>query len=92
MILKKRGAKNKIQKNSGQVTVEYLLLAVFLLFLFQLATKTLKDNDYLKNFQATPNKILVNLIENGNWEPDTDKSRELHPNQYDLHYTPEATP
>ena len=74
-------------KESGQVTVEYLLLAVVLLVLFQVSTNTFKNNDSLKNFQETPRNIFKNMVENGNWEPTPDKSRKLHPNHYESQYT-----
>ena len=77
----------KFQNKRGQVTVEYILLAVVLISLFQIATVTLRDNDYLKGFQETPNKIFMNLVENGNWETDVVKSRSLHPGHHDHHYT-----
>ena len=78
--------RNKL-KNSGQVTVEYILLAVALLVLFQVATKTLKDNETLKHFQETPQKIFQNMVENGNWKPDGIDSRKHHPNHYEFQYT-----
>ena len=81
-----------IRRNRGQVTVEYILLAVVLIVLFQLAANTLRDNGYLKNFQDAPNKIFVNLIENGNgagWAKSVSapESRNYHPNHHKLHFT-----
>ena len=73
---------NKIQSPAGQITVEYILLAVALITLFQVATKALRENDYLKNFQDTPHNVFRNIVENGNWE--TDPTRPVgifHPNQ-----------
>ena len=83
--------KMKNRKNSGQVTAEYLLLAVVLLFLFGLVTKTLRNNDHLKSFQEKPNKLFKSMVENGNWEADKGLSQKHHPNQHNLHYTPNAT-
>ena len=74
-------------KNSGQVTVEYILLAVTLLVLFQVTANTLKDNQALKNFQETPQNIFRNMVENGNWERDENESRKNHPNHYEFQYT-----
>lgn len=84
---------NKSKKNQykkGQVTVEYILLAVVLIALFQIAAASLRDNQNLKNFQELPGQIFRNLVENGNWEPDTRTSRTQHPNHYLRYYTPEA--
>ena len=77
-----------IKNKKGQVTVEYLLLAVALIALFQIAVTTLKDNQTLENFQKTPGQIFRNLVENGNWDPKTDTSRAFHPNHYEKLYTP----
>ena len=80
--------KADIKNKKGQVTAEYILLAVALIALFQIATVTLKDNDSLKNFQETPGKIFKNLVENGNWIPNERQSRARHPTHHERHYTP----
>ena len=77
-----------IKSHRGQVTVEYILLAVALIALFHIVAGAFKNNDYLKNFQKFPGQIFQNLVENGNWEIDTDRSRENHPTQHERHYTP----
>ena len=74
----------------GQITVEYLLLAVTLIALFHLASLSLRDNESLKNFQEIPGQIFKNLVENGNWKIDENLSRANHPNHHDRHYTPEG--
>ena len=74
-------------KSSGQVTVEYILLAVTLLVLFQVAANTLKDNEALKNFQETPQNIFKSMVENGNWDINESESRKNHPNHYEFQYT-----
>ena len=74
--------------NKGQVTVEYILLAVALLVLVQATTNTLKNTQALKSLQETPQNIFTNMVENGNWELDTTKSRFMHPNHHESHYTP----
>ena len=79
-----------LKNKKGQVTVEYILLAIALITLFQIATITLKENDSLKSFQETPGKIFQNLVENGNWIVDTTKSRSQHPNHHERHFTPEG--
>ncbi|MBC6414916.1 MAG: hypothetical protein GDA46_00770 [Bdellovibrionales bacterium] len=81
----------KQHKNKGQVTVEYILLAVSLLILFQIATNTLKNNRYLKAFQETPQNIFQSLVENGNWDINKDSSRKKHPNHYEAQYTTDGT-
>ena len=77
-------------KNSGQVTVEYILLSVTLLVLFQISTNILQESDSLKNFQETPQKIFKNMVENGNFEPNEDESRKQHPNHFEFQHTPNA--
>ena len=68
--------KKPIKGKKGQVTVEYILLAVVLITLFQLTSNTFKDNGYLNEFQDTPHDIFRNLVENGNGEVNLVKSRE----------------
>ena len=68
--------------------MEYILLALVLMIIFHVSTKTLKDSGSLENFQRTPDVILTNLIENGNWKIDPNESRKYHPNDHYLHYTP----
>ena len=82
--------KGRSVRNSGQVTVEYILLAVTLLVLFQVASNTFTENDFLKNFQETPQKIFTNMVENGNWIVDTTESRANHPNHWAFHYSSEG--
>ena len=77
-----------LKNKKGQVTVEYILLAVALIALFQVATVTLRDNESLKNFQEIPGQIFKNLVENGNWEIEEELSRRNHPNHHERHYTP----
>ena len=86
------GSKGKTKKNSGQVTAEYLLLAVVLIILFSLTANTLRDNDYLKGFQDKPKALFTNMVENGNWEPSKEESQKNHPNQHHLHYTTKGEP
>lgn len=78
----------------GQITVEYLLLAVVLIAFFGLVTKGLRDSDHLKGFQDKPRALFQNMVENGNRYPDTNKaaSQERHPNQYHMHYTSKGLP
>ena len=89
--MKSRGYKRKIGKK-GQITVEYLLLAVVLMAFFAVITKNFKNNKHLKNFQDKPNALFENMVENGNRQFDKAASQERHPNQLDMHYTPDATP
>ena len=85
-FLKPVGLINK----KAQVTVEYILLAVVLITLFQLASISLKDNQSLKNFQELPGSIFKHLVENGYGHPDEATSRKNHPNVFDRYYTPEG--
>ena len=49
---------NLLKNKTAQVTVEYILLAVALVVLFQVSAITLRDNESLKNFQKSPGKFL----------------------------------
>ena len=81
----KKKPQNKLRSQAGQITVEYILLAVALFSLFHIAATTLKDSDKLKNFQETPRNIFKNLVENGNFEPKEKKSQKKHPNHRESH-------
>ena len=71
----------------GQITVEYLLLAVVLTVLFKVATDTLKNNGYLDEFRNTPADRFRNMAQNGNWKKKNEErqSKDLHPNQFNSH-------
>ena len=80
----------KLRGQKGQITAEYLLLGVFLIALFSLVTKTLRDNDHLKDFQEGPQRVFKSMVENGNLKQDLEESRKEHPNQEEMHFTPDG--
>ena len=82
--------KNKnlfLKSSKGQVTVEYILLAVVSIVLMQVAFKQIKEGDYFKDFVSGPNQIIGNMMENGTWNIDSDEARRLHPNHRERHWT-----
>ena len=79
------------QKNFklGQVTVEYLLLAVALYALFHAMAMVTKDSDALKKFSQMPSQGLACAIEIGMWT-DTDPCSDYenrHPAHTHNHYS-----
>ncbi len=74
-----------LKTSKGQVTVEYILLAVTLLVLMQVAFKQIKEGDYLKEFVSGPNPVIANMLENGVWNIDSKSAREQHPNHIKRH-------
>ena len=83
-IMAKR-LQNKTKKNSGQITMEYILLAVALLTLFKLVANIMKNNGHLKSFQDRPIAIFRGLVEDGNWKEK--ESKKYHPNHLKSHYS-----
>ena len=82
----------KTNKNyqKGQVTVEYILLAVIVIVAFQATTQALERWELLKEFQETPGKVFKSMVENGNLIPNEEKSRQQHPNHHASQYTPDG--
>lgn len=74
----------------GQVTVEYILLTVALIFMFQFMAGILKNNQALSKFQSIQYNIFKNMVENGNWIINPKQSFAKHPNQHDKHHVPDA--
>ena len=77
-------------KQRGQVTVEYILLAVVMIAAFQAGTKALQKWKLLEDFQKLPGKVFQNMVENGNLIQDPEESRRKHPNHWESQYTPEV--
>ena len=73
------------KNKKGQITVEYLLLAVVVLVLSRLAFNTLKNGDYLDDFVSGPNQYIARMLENGNWQISTQDSKADHPNHTRRH-------
>lgn len=73
--------KKKKRLSKGQVTAEYLLLAVVLLMLTKLSFNQINRGGYLNDFVSGPNQYIARMLENGNWKIDLEQSRQAHPNQ-----------
>ena len=54
-----------------------LLVVIWLVF-----SKTVKDGGYMDDFVVGPNKLIGNMIANGNWMKDSKDSKDEHPNRY----------
>ena len=78
-------------KQRGQVTVEYILLAVVMIAAFQAGTKALQKWKLLEEFQDLPAEVFRHMVENGNLETNEPTSRRKHPNYSTSQYTPEGT-
>lgn len=73
--------------SKGQVTVEYLLLAVTLLVLTKLAFNQIKSGGYLDELVTGPNAYIASMLKNGVWSKDKRTSNEDHPNQLKRHWS-----
>ena len=74
-------------RSKGQVTTELILLGVVLIILAQLVLNQIKNNKYVEDFAKGPSQVLANMISNGNWKKNPEKSKEEHPNSHDRHYS-----
>lgn len=67
-----------IKNQSGQVTIEYILISVVLIGIFLSARNILLSNNTLANFVQKPWELVAGMIETGVWG-DPKKVRPMHP-------------
>ena len=93
-FLKKTYFMKKQQKNYrlGQVTVEYLLLAVALYALFHAMAGITQNSPALKKFSEMPSQGLACAIEKGVWAKVANCSIERHPTHTANHYSSQGLP
>ena len=83
--------KQRFSRCAGQVTVEYLLLAVALFSLFHLMAKFTRGEmgvtSPLVKFQSMPSQGLASAIESGVWDKNPREARNQHPNHQNSHFS-----
>ena len=82
-----KGHRIKSRKIKGQVTTEFLLMAIVLVGLSHLAFQQIKNQGMFDNLVSGPNEMIANMLENGVWQRDRQAARERHPNHYNRHLT-----
>ncbi len=76
-----------MKRNSGQITVEAVLVLVILFSTAYAATKVLSDGAYLSRLVEKPWQHLAGMMQNGVWAP-PEKGMDLHPNHLSRHGSP----
>ena len=76
-----------MKKNSGQITVEAVLIIAILVSTMVAGTRVLKDQKILSKMVEAPWQHLAGMIENGVWgAPELGKGK--HPNHMNRHGSP----
>ncbi len=78
------GAAMKAQR--GQVTIEYILMAVVIIGFAILVRTGIQRNDILQNMVSQPWLVLQGMVENGTWGR-VQRTKPLHPNFLKRHVT-----
>ncbi len=79
----------KRKANSGQLTVEAVLILTLLVGITMAIAKTFREKNYLASMAEKPWTYVAGMIENGIWRPVEDGKR-LHPNHTVRHGTPQG--
>lgn len=76
-------------RNSGQITIEAVLVLAILFSTIYAATRVIRDEQYLAKLVERPWSHLSGIIETGNWGP-PEANLGLHPNHIERHGSPRA--
>ncbi len=76
-----------MNKQSGQITVEAVLVLTILVSTVFVATRTISDQQFLSRMVERPWSYLAGMIENGMWVPAV-AGRGRHPNHNTRHGSP----
>lgn len=78
-------SQKRVLNNRGQVSVEYILIAVMLMSLATFIGKRLREGEYLSQLVSAPWNVLSGMIEAGVWESSS-KARVIHPGSRGISY------
>jgi hypothetical protein len=79
---------NRAQSQSGQMTIEMVLVIIILLSTGLTLAKAARNQGWMKSLVSGPWKPLKSMIEDGVWSPNNSKS--MHPHHRDRHGSYEA--
>ncbi|MEO0336108.1 MAG: hypothetical protein AAF202_06930 [Pseudomonadota bacterium] len=81
----------RLRNESGQMVLEYILIAVIFTGITMLTTRFFQDNEIMRNLVATPWRSLAGMIQNGEWgEPSA--TMNVHPNAHRMHASLQGCP
>lgn len=87
-IKEKRGGKRPAKgRTKGQVTTEYILMAIVVVAGAKIAFNLIKSEGLMDDLASKPNEMVGNMMENGVWEQDQNSARGKHPNHHERHLT-----
>lgn len=78
-----------INKQSGQITIEAVLILTLLVSTVFAGTRMIKDQQMLPKLVEKPWQYLAGMIENAYWAP-VDAGKSKHPNQLGRHGSPQG--
>jgi hypothetical protein len=76
---------------SGQLTVEAVLILTIVASVMFAGSRALRDNNILSSLVENPWSYVAGMIENGIWSP-PERGRSQHPNHITRHGSPQGTP
>lgn len=74
----------KDKSNSGQMTVEMILIMVILVSLTLFVSNKFKEDELLAAVVSKPWLVLAGMLQNGVWQP-VEQSNAMHPNNFVRH-------
>jgi hypothetical protein len=80
-----------IRNQSGQLTVEAVLILAIFFSVMVAGSRALRDNNVLSSLVERPWAYVAGMIENGIWAPPA-QGISRHPNHIGRHGSPEGDP
>lgn len=78
-----------MKRNSGQITIEAVLVLTILMSTAFASLQVFKDSNYLSKMVEGPWQHLAGMIENGMWGP-PQQGKGKHPNHVTRHGSPQG--
>lgn len=78
-----------LRNQSGQITIEAVLIVTLLLGTTMATTRIIQDQGFLASLVERPWQHLAGMMENGVWGP-PEQGRALHPNHIQRHGSPQG--
>lgn len=78
-----------IKNQSGQLTVEAVLIITIFASIMYGASQSIRDNNILGSLVEQPWAHIAGMIENGIWGP-PERGRGIHPNHISRHGSPQG--
>jgi hypothetical protein len=73
-----------LRNESGQMVLEYILIAVIFTGITVMTTQFFQDNEILRTLVAKPWQSLAGMVQNGDWGT-PENTMNVHPNGFRMH-------